>query len=123
MTPAQIDTAITWGFRALLALIFIGAMFYAFGSLKHLLVAPLETELSVSRATNAGMKASGDHQNAAVDGLATAGKAKQEKSRQAVAGAGKAELERAGRILAAPPVGETDADRARNRIDRELGLQ
>lgn len=85
--------------------------------------APVQAELKASRGNQAAAKAGTDHQNVAIEGLKKAGDEKQEKSRAAVNAAGGVQFKRAAEIQAAPAVGESDYDRATNRIDRELGLK
>lgn len=112
-----------YGLRALLALAIALALWWSWSTFRDFLTAPVKTELNVSRANNAGFKASADAQAAGVKGLEKAARDRKEKSAAAVKSAGTKELAEAGRIHNAPATGATDYERAQNRINKELGLQ
>lgn len=124
MTPAQIAALATLAFRGLLIIALIVAVLYAFGGFKHLLTAPLETQVEVGRANNQGFKEAAEHSNKGVDGLKTDAEKRQDKGRAAVKSAGKPEEAKAAAIMEKKcSWGSSDYECANGRIDRELGLK
>lgn len=80
-------------------------------------------KLDAALGNNAALKAGAEAHNKSVVSLQKDAEARKDKSRKAVAAAGKKEEERVQAILDAKPEGGTDCERATTRIDRELGLQ
>lgn len=109
--------------RLLLILAILAAIaIFARGGL-DLIRAPVQAQLTAVIGDNHALKASADAQTAGVKGLKTDSDARTAKSKVAIAAAGKQEERRATEILEAPPIGDSDYERAINRIDRELGLK
>jgi len=83
----------------------------------------VQAELDAARGNNAALGAGVTAQNKGIEATQADGRARKDRSRAAVARAGEENFNRAQGIRAAPAVGETDYERAVNRIDRELGLK
>ena len=109
-------------FLALAAALFFGGRALVNGVLDFI-QAPVVAERDAALGSNAALAKGVEAQNEGVKGLQEASKARKAASKAAVAKAGEGNLNRAGGILAAPAVGESDYERAVNRIDRELGLR
>lgn len=107
--------------RLLAVVAAIAALWFFGRETVHAIQAP--AELKAARANNMALKSEVDAQNKAVDALAMAAAARKEKSAAAVNAAGGVQFKRADEIRAAPAQGESDYERAMNRIDRELGLR
>lgn len=123
MTPAQIEVVAVLVFRIGLVVALIVAVLFGLGKCESMVEAPLKAELAASRGNQAAGKAAVDAQNKGVDAMVTDSKDRKAKSEAAVKTAGEQNYQRAAEIRAAAPDGESDYDRAVNRINRELGLK
>jgi hypothetical protein len=106
----------------LLLILFFGGRALVNGVLDFI-QAPVVAERDSAIGSNSAFQKGAEATNTAIDGLQGAAREKKAKSEAAVKSAGEPNYNRAQGILRAPAVGETDYERAVNRIDRELGLQ
>ena len=107
--------------RGVLVVACVLTLWWAGDRLVGLIQAP--ARLEAAQGNNAAFKAATEHQNANIDALQRDAAARKKRSEDAVNRAGGVQFKRAEEIQAAPAVGETDYERAVNRIDRELGLK
>jgi type IV secretory pathway TrbL component len=115
--------AATLLFRLALVAVAIVLALMFFGKIERTILAGPKAELAASRGNQAASKGAIDEANAATKGRAAEGTKRKAESAKAVAEAGKGGEASAAAIRAAPAVGDTDYERAMNRIDRELGLK
>lgn len=100
------------------------AAFWFFGDRAIAFVqAPVKTQLDAARGNNKALKSGVDAQNKGVDAMKASSDEKVAASRAAVKAAGALQFARAAAIEQAPVAGESDYERAMNRIDRELNLR
>ena len=102
-------------------LVVLAILYYFGGGVLNMIQAPAKLDSALG--DNAALKAGAEKQGEGIKAAAAEGKARQATSEKAVAAAGAGPANRANQILKAPAVGETDYERAMNRIDRELQLR